>query len=95
MKPLIRRSKNCIRVTLVFGAAGLLAILTVLLLSGCGNDQADLSIDTGGKVQLTESDYDFGDVPVNETVEHDYTITNNGTGPLSTGLPSVKRLDGC
>ncbi|MDO8735827.1 MAG: hypothetical protein Q7K29_01935 [Thermoleophilia bacterium] len=80
-----------------------ISLVGVLLLAlgaiGCGSDeQAGTSagvVDTGGKLQLTETYFDAGSVPVEQKVEHSFTIKNTGTGPLNMGQMSVKRLEGC
>lgn len=51
--------------------------------------------DTGGRMQLAETSYDFGKVPIGQKVDHAFTIKNAGTGPLQLGPLSVKRLEGC
>ena len=86
-------------------------LLTVAIMAGCGGDQktdtatasADqktdtataLPADSGGRLQIAESSYDFGSVPVGQKVEHSFTVKNTGTGPLSVGKLDVKRLEGC
>ncbi len=78
-----------------------LTLFLLVLAAGCGgeekagiSDTAPLT-DTGGKLQLAETTYDFGNIPVGQQVEHKFTIRNNGTGPLQLGELSVKRLEGC
>lgn len=86
-------------------------LLTVAVIAGCGGDQntdkatapADqktgaataLPADAGGRLQIAETSYDFGNVPVGQKVEHSFTIQNTGSGPLSLGKLDVKRLEGC
>ena len=94
-------AKNNSRGRLLPLVAGLMATMFLIALAaGCGSEQATETAttqpaDTGGRMQLTESTYDFGNLPVGEKVEHDFTITNNGTGPLELGQLQVKRLEGC
>jgi hypothetical protein len=75
------------------------AALLVLGAVGCGgSDQtqaADVKTDTGGKLQVTETVFDFGQVPVGKQVEHAFVLKNTGTGPLNLGQMNVKRLEGC
>jgi len=75
------------------------ALFMLLAAAGCGSDkQAGTStevIDTGGRLQLTETTFDAGSVPVGQKVEHKFTIKNTGTGPLKMGQMAVKRLEGC
>jgi hypothetical protein len=73
----------------------LFSIFVLLLAPGCGTGDQAATTDTGGKLQITETSYDFGAVPVGETVEHQFEIRNKGTGPLQLGELSVKRLEGC
>lgn len=80
-------------------AAGLLAFV-VLLATGCGEEantsKASAAVaDTGGRLQVTETYFDFGAVPVGQQVEHKFELKNSGTGPLNLGQMSVKRLEGC
>ncbi|MBK5225110.1 MAG: DUF1573 domain-containing protein [Thermoleophilia bacterium] len=86
-------------------------LLTLTIIAGCGGDQksdtatgsADqkteaatiLPADSGGRMQIAETSYDFGSVPVDQKVEHSFTIRNTGSGPLSLGKLDVKRLEGC
>lgn len=86
-------------------------LLTLTIIAGCGGDQksdtatgsADqkteaatiLPADSGGRMQIAETSYDFGSVPVDQNVEHSFTIRNTGSGPLSLGKLDVKRLEGC
>lgn len=70
--------------------------LVALLAAGCQSEQKAMStVDTGGRLQVAETSYDFGAVPVGQEVKHDFMLKNNGTGPLDLGQMSVKRLEGC
>lgn len=75
------------------------ALLALLALAGCGNGDGtgttNGAADTGGKLQLTETTFDAGNVPIGTKVEHKFTIKNTGTGPLKMGQMAVKRLEGC
>lgn len=79
----------------------LVAIAATLLpaaLAGCGDSAtkaADLTTPTGGRLELGETEYDFGKVPVGETVTHSFAIKNSGDGDLRLGEPDVKLLEGC
>ena len=79
-------------------AAAAAAVL-LLVAAGCGgsgdSQAADLSVNTGGKLQIAETVFDFGQVPVGEQVEHAFVLKNTGTGPLNLGQMNVKRLEGC
>ncbi|MHB1361616.1 MAG: hypothetical protein ACYCW5_03330 [Thermoleophilia bacterium] len=44
---------------------------------------------------MAQTSFDFGSVPVNQQVEHEYGIKNVGSGTLQLGQPLVKRLEGC
>lgn len=82
--------------TVAFIVIALLLAGAAALVAGCGEEKkADLSVDTGGRMQLAETYYDFGPVPVGQQVKHDFVIKNTGTGPLDLGQMSVKRLQGC
>lgn len=75
-----------------------LALISILLVAGCGDEDGTSTAvtgDTGGRVQLTETYYDFGRVPVDTTVEHTFEIRNTGNGPLHLQQPTVKLLEGC
>lgn len=83
-------------------AAGLLAGLISLFLfsviaSGCGSTETPAETATGavGKLEIPETQYDFGSVPVGETVKHSFEIKNTGEGVLELGEPDVVRLEGC
>lgn len=84
-------------VSLSLALAG--AALVMLVAAGCvGEEQTATSVeavDTGGRLQLTETAFDGGTVPVGEKVEHAFIIRNTGTGPLEMGQMSVKLLEGC
>jgi len=82
----------------------LLAALLYMLTSatGCADEVAgpkttDASVmaDTGGKIEIAETYYDFGSVPVGKMVEHSFTIKNTGSGSLKLGEVDVKLLEGC
>lgn len=77
----------------------IVAALILLAVAGCGGDeQAATSAavaDTGGRLQLAETTFDAGSVPVGQKAEHAFVIKNTGTGPLELGQMSVKRLEGC
>lgn len=96
-------------VAITAALAGVLLMLAII--AGCDGDQktdtamtsADqkteaaiaLPADSGGRMQIAETSYDFGSVPVDQKVEHSFTIKNTGSGPLSLGRLDVKRLEGC
>lgn len=89
---------NLKKVSLILLVAG--ALLALLAVAGCGNSNeastsSGVAKDTGGRLQLTETTFDAGAVPVGQKVEHKFTITNTGTGPLDMGQMAVKRLEGC
>lgn len=84
----------------IVGLAGAVALaFSFLILSGCGSEKTSTSTatdtDTGGRIQIAETSYDFGSVPVNQQVEHSFEIRNAGTGVLQLGQLNVKRLEGC
>lgn len=79
-------------------AVGLLAFVA-LLAAGCGGGEAKteatVTVDTGGRLQIVETYYDFDKVPVGQWAEHNFELKNTGTGPLNLGQMAVKRLEGC
>lgn len=83
----------------VFGIllTALTGLLLVLAAAGCGSPDASGGLDTpsGGKLVIGETEHDFGDVSVGETVTHSYKITNTGDGTLLLGEPEVEMLEGC
>lgn len=85
-------------------------LLTLAIIAGCGDQKSDtatgsadqkteaattLPADSGGRLQIAETSYDFGSVPVGQNVEHSFTVRNTGNGPLSLGKLDVNRLEGC
>lgn len=80
----------------IVGLAGAVALAFLFfILSGCGSESTPAATDTGGRIQVAENSYDFGSVPVDQQVEHDFQIKNVGTGVLQLGEMNVKRLEGC
>jgi len=79
----------------------LAGLLAMSLAAGCGGNQASTSAGTAagpsgeGRLKLDETSYDFGDVPVGQFVEHEFPISNSGSGPLQIGDIDVKKLEGC
>jgi len=73
----------------------LLAVVA-LFATGCGDDEIEANTSANpGKLVLTETEYDFGAVPVGQEVAHDFTVSNDGSGTLNLGEPDVKLLEGC
>lgn len=79
-----------------------LAVVSLSVIAGCGDEGGSgtgtatgATGDTGGRIQITETYYDFGRVPIDTTVEHTFEIKNSGTGPLYLQQPIVKLLEGC
>ncbi|WP_437921771.1 DUF1573 domain-containing protein [Sphingobacterium sp. LRF_L2] len=82
-----------------------LVCLAVAILSSCGgsgeqqNDATDSTAvvkgenDGIGKIEFTESAFDFGQVKEGEVVEHSYEFKNTGTSPLI--LKQVSASCGC
>jgi hypothetical protein len=78
--------------------AGLVALIILgIALAGCGSTEKEVetATDTVGKLEIPETEYDFGSVPVGETVSHSFEIKNAGNGTLELGEPEIKRLEGC
>lgn len=70
----------------------------LLLAAGCGDSTvttADLATDSGGKLEITETEYNFGDVAVGEAATHSFEIKNTGQGTLRLGELGVKMMEGC
>lgn len=82
----------------LLGAVALSAV--ALQAAGCGEESktsatSAVTVDTGGRLQVAETYFDFGAVPVGQQVQHEFELKNTGTGPLNLGQMSVKRLEGC
>lgn len=77
------------------------AILVILVMNATSGDQPATSggpIDTTGApvLQLDSDQMDFGDVPLNETVEASFKVTNAGDATLLFAeAPYVELKDGC
>jgi hypothetical protein len=91
--PSINGRHQRLPVIIVSAFAGVLALF-LLILSGCGSS-ATVTADTGGRIQIAETSFDFGSVPVEQKVEHEFEVKNVGTGELQMGQLDVKRLEGC
>lgn len=76
-------------------AGAVLSAFSILTVVGCDSDGTATMEDTGGRMQVAETSFDFGTVPVERKVEHNYEIRNVGTGVLKLGELNVKRLEGC
>ena len=88
--------RHRLKTSVIFSSALLLLALFAIVVSGCG--KTELKANTAGetgKLQLEETNYDFGDVPVGQKVEHDFVIRNTGNGTLILGEADVKLLEGC
>lgn len=88
-------SKFATRLSLMAGLAAL--VLLSLIASGCSSTEAPAETATSamGKLEIPETQYDFGSVPVGETVNHSFEIRNTGDGVLDLGEPEIVRLEGC
>lgn len=79
--------------------AALAALLmsAVIFAAGCGTETetADPATDNGGRIEIAETTYDFGTVPVGDTVTRSIEVRNIGDGTLRLGELEVKRLEGC
>ena len=77
------------------------AVLVILVMNATSEDQPAISgvaIDTTGApvLQLDSDHMDFGDVPLNETVEASFEVTNAGNATLLFAeAPYVELKDGC
>jgi len=90
-----KRRRRYLPFTAAAGAL-LVVVAAVLLVSSWGGDEsAALTVDTGGRIQVAETSFDFGSVPVDQQVQHEFEVKNTGTGTLQLGELSVKRLEGC
>lgn len=80
--------------------AALAALLfsAVIFAVGCGGTEtetADPATAGGGKLEIAETTYDFGTVPVGKAVNRSFEVRNVGDGTLRLGELEVKRLEGC
>lgn len=77
------------------------AILVILVMNATSGSQpatSSAAIDTTGApvLQLDSDHMDFGDVPLNETVEASFKVTNAGDATLLFAeAPYVELKDGC
>lgn len=104
----LKKSRPGARPTACMALLALIMTLAVLMPGalGCGKEEqppdltsvtapADTATQTGGRLQIAETEYDFGSVPVGETVSHSFEIKNTGNGILVLDEPEIKRLEGC
>lgn len=91
------RPRAGLRRRLLPGALAALLLSAVIFAAGCGTEteKADQATADGGKLEIAETNYDFGTVPVGETVTRSFEIKNVGDGTLRLGELEVKRLEGC
>ncbi|MHB1002312.1 MAG: Ig-like domain-containing protein [Thermoleophilia bacterium] len=91
------RPRAGLRRRLLPGALAALLLSAVIFAAGCGTETetADPATADGGKLEIAETTYDFGAVPVGETVTRSFEIRNAGDGTLRLGELEVKRLEGC
>lgn len=78
----------------------LASVIAVIMIS-CGNsgteskESTDEVVSTedqsimGGKIEFTESEFNFGEVQEGEIVDHAYEFTNTGTTPVIIGRVSA------
>lgn len=91
----------------IFVMASLLVLLSSPAMAGSeGTKDKDLSgeacpyqeVDTvqGSKIRILENTHDFGQIPVDRMVSHNFRFQNVGTAPLSIA-PHVtsKAIEGC
>ncbi len=61
----------------------------------CGGGN-DLGPAGDGVLTLSEQSWDFGNVPIGDLVEHTFTLSNTGTGPMRLDPQvDVRVLEGC
>jgi hypothetical protein len=69
---------------------GLGLALSLAVGMGCGKSSG------GGRIDLSEQSYDFGQVPLGELREHAFLVRNIGTGPLELQESAkVVATEGC
>lgn len=79
----------------------LAAVAAIVALTGCGDNytvvdpQESTATGLDATLQLAETHHDFGEVPVGQTVEHKFRISNTGDAELRLEEPDVKLLEGC
>ncbi len=78
-------------------AAGALVLGTgVLVLLLTGQSVGGGGVATSPQILVDRTEIDFGQVPVNQRVRADFTITNAGGRPLQiVGQPQVDVVKGC
>ena len=63
---------------------------------GPGRSVNQLASGSGPHLQFEETSYDFGQVPLNQYVEHDFVYRNVGDQPLVLQkTPKVDLIQGC
>jgi len=78
--------------------AGTLLVVLAWAASGAnwGGPAGQPVADSGPRLILEETFYDFGDVPLNEYVEHNFVYRNVGDQPLIIqGEPKIDLVEGC
>lgn len=77
------------------------AALVMLVSSGIPFRESSNMIESpptgeGPRLEFAEQVADYGDVPIEETVDHSFEFTNTGDAPLLIeGNPTVQTVAGC
>jgi hypothetical protein len=81
----------------VLVASGLALLLASGVLSGSSSNAVESPATVEGpRLVFTEQVADYGDVPIEETIDHSFEFTNTGDAPLVIdGKPTVQTVAGC
>ena len=78
------------------GLVGIVAIALGVVLGRGAPPAAPAPTGSGPRLVFDQTEVDFGKVPFNKSVEHNFVFRNAGTAPLTIlERPEVETVEGC